>query len=151
MKYEAYSQVLKYLQEDNTQIPERLILMHEIIYRMGVIDTLLLYRKYIPDGKENMEHLYFHENLVISYMTILINERRITVLSDKSSRYRQDTAKKQLTEVVEWIREDVRKASASDYPGKMKNYINVFYVSWENTRECLIPITKYEEIAHGKQ
>ena len=140
MKYEDYEQVLKAQEENDSGAPERLLYIQEILYRMQVIKILKAYQARL-DKVDNDRDFRMFNHLLINLLCVLVTERRITSYTDYASAARQNTARYQLDDVFNWIRNDMPRIEGVQQKEQVKQYIKVFYVSWENFRECLIKIT----------
>lgn len=140
MKYEDYEQVLKAQEENDSGAPERLLYIQEILYRMQVIKILKAYQARL-DKVDNDRDFRMFNHILINLLCVLVTERRITSYTDYASAARQNTARYQLDDVFNWIRNDMPRIEGVQQKEQVKQYIKVFYVSWENFRECLLKIT----------
>ena len=140
MKYEDYELALKAQEENDSGAPERLLYIQEILYRMQVIKILKAYQAQL-DKVDNDRDFRMFNHLLVNHLCVFVTERRITSYTDYASAARQNTARYQLDDVFNWIRNDMPRIEGVQQKEQVKQYIKVFYVSWENFRECLLKIT----------
>ncbi len=144
MRYEDYDQVLNELKNEVRCNVALLLKKQEIMYRMHVISVLKEYQQSVSRINDD-KSLQSFKNLLLNVLGVLVNERRITNCTDYASLAKENTAKNQLYDVMNWIFSDAPNISCKEQKEQLCSYIKVFFVSWENYRETLIKIVEGEK------
>ena len=144
MRYEDYDQVLNDFKTGELCNVELLLKMQETMYRMHVISVLKEYQKSVSRINDD-KALQSFKNLLLNVLGVLVNERRITNCTDYASLAKENTAKNQLYDVMNWIFSDAPHITCKEQKEQLCSYIKVFFVTWENYRETLIKITEGEK------
>ena len=122
--------------------PEGMLVLQELKYRIGVLETFQAYLKTAPITTD-VRQLQFHYQLMRAYIGFLETERKFGVATDDEGKKKRRTAAETLIRVIEDHKKrfgSFRATSPEQYKKEIGNLVNTVLPVWIQYRNTYVQI-----------
>lgn len=126
--------------EENSLLPEELLVMQELNYRICVLETFQSFCKSAPVTTE-VKVISYHFQLVDAYVRFVLNERRFGQKADADGQKKRETALASFERVVQDGKKRFASFSATtneQYKSCISQYVNSILPVWMQYRNAYI-------------
>lgn len=125
---------------ENSLLPEDLLVMQELNYRICVLETFQSFCKSAPVTTE-VKVISYHFQLVDAYVRFVLNERRFGPKTDADGQKKRETALVSFEQVVQDGKKRFTSFSATtneQYKNCISQYVNTILPVWMQYRNTYI-------------
>lgn len=125
---------------ENSLLPEELLVMQELNYRICVLETFQSFCKSAPVTME-VKVISYHFQLVDAYVRFVLNERRFGPKTDADGQKKRETALVSFEQVVQDGKKRFTSFSAGtneQYKNCISQYVNAILPVWMQYRNTYI-------------